>query len=182
MADSAVSIDALFAGRETPVARDLKLNLKKLLSDSSIAGTEASLALLALATSLEAPALSDLALALLADADLSPDQLQEAKESAAIMGMLNTYYRFRHFLGSGQGQAYVDEHYKTAGLRMNSLSKPALGKERFEMLALAVSVVNGCEMCVNAHEQELLKLGASRDKLHDLARLAAVAKGVSTLR
>jgi len=182
MTDAAVAIDALFAGRETPVARDLKLNLKKMVNDSSIAGTEASLALLALATSLEASALSDLALTLLVGTEITSDQVLEAKESAAIMGMLNTYYRFRHFLSAGQGQAYVDEHYKSAGLRMNSLSRPALGKERFEMLALAVSVVNGCEMCVNAHEQELLKLGTSREKLHDLARLAAVAKGVSALR
>ena len=99
------------------------------------------------------------------------EQIQEAAESAAIMGMLNTYYRFRYMVDK-------DDDYRAAGLRMTSLARPALGKESFEMLALAVSIVNGCQSCVRSHEQVLRDAGISPDKIHDLARMAAVVKGI----
>ncbi len=174
-------VESLFAGKETAVARDLKLNLKKLLGEASLSAEEAHLALLALGRSLADDRLITVAQEGLAGKDLSPEQLQEAEESAAIMGMLNVYYRFKHFLTDAQGEEAVQANYRMAGLRMNALAKPALGKERFEMLAFAVSVLNGCSQCVTSHEQALLKLGFSFEKIHDLARLAAVAKGVSAL-
>src|SRR5262249_16681690 len=97
-----------------------------------------------------------------------------AAQSAALMAMLNTYYRFRHFVGS-------PEEYRAAGLRMTALARPVLGRERFEMLAFAVSVVNGCESCVRSHEKVLRDSGVSAEKVHDLARLAAVLKAAQTL-
>ncbi len=174
-------VEALFAGRETAVARDLKLNLKKLLGESSLTPDEAHLALLALGRSLADERLAAVALQGLDGRDFSPDKLKEAEESAAIMGMLNVYYRFKHFLTDVQGEEAVQANYRTTGLRMNALAKPLLGKNRFEMLAFAVSVLNGCSQCVTSHEQALLKLGLGHDKIHDLARLAAVAKGVNAL-
>lgn len=175
------NVDTIFAGKESAVARDLKLNLKKLLGESTLTSDEAHLTLLALARSLADDRLVALARQGLEGKDLSPEQLQEAEESAAIMGMLNVYYRFKHFLTDAQGDEAVQANYRMAGLRMNALAKPALGKERFEMLAFAVSVLNGCSQCVTSHEQALLKLGFAHDKIHDLARLAAVAKGVNAL-
>ena len=174
-------IDRLFEGRATAVARDLKLNLKKLLDDGALAPSDATLTLVALAAALRSPALHELALARAEVLALAADDVQEAREAAAIMGMLNKYYRFRHFIEAGQGKEALQTGFRSAGLRMNALSKPALGKQRFEMLALAVSVVNGCEVCVNAHERELRQHGVDGEQVHDLARLAAVASGVATL-
>jgi alkyl hydroperoxide reductase subunit D len=88
--------------------------------------------------------------------------------------MLNVYYRFRHFLGS-------PDEYRIAALRMTALARPAIGKEKFEMLAFAVSVLNGCESCTKAHEKALRDAGIGTDKIHDLARLAAVVYGLSKL-
>jgi alkyl hydroperoxide reductase subunit D len=64
---------------------------------------------------------------------------------------------------------------------MNVLAKPALGKEHFEMLSFAVSVINGCESCVRSHEKALRDTGTPPEKVHDLARLASVIKGLKTL-
>lgn len=175
------NVETLFAGRESAVARDLKLNLKKLLGEGALTPDEAHLTLLALGRSLADARLVGIARQGLEGKDLSPEQLQEAEESAAIMGMLNVYYRFKHFLTDAQGEEAVQANYRMTGLRMNALAKPALGKERFEMLAFAVSVLNGCSQCVTSHEQALLKLGFGYEKIHDLARLAAVAKGVNAL-
>ena len=75
----------------------------------------------------------------------------------------------------------ADSAYQRAGLRMNSLSKPLNGEDKFEMMAFSVSVVNGCPTCVSSHEKALTDVGVGRDQIHDLARLASVIKGVSAL-
>lgn len=62
-----------------------------------------------------------------------------------------------------------------------ALAKPALGKAKFEMLAFAVTVINGCESCVKSHEDALRKHEVSVDKIHDLARMAAVVRGIQAL-
>lgn len=167
-------LDQYLESKSTPIARDLKLNLRRILHEGSLTPEEATLTLLAVATSTGNQALASHAREQLVILGLSPEQIQEAAESAAIMAMLNTYYRFKHFVQK-------DDDYRTAGLRMTALARPALGKERFEMLALAVSVLNGCESCVRSHEQVLRDAGVSADKIHDLARLASVVKGLTVL-
>jgi alkyl hydroperoxide reductase subunit D len=177
--NSQVLLDSLFEGRSSLIARDLKLNLSRLLNEGALASVEASLALLATASAVQSSKLKEVAQTLVSQHDLSVEQVQEAAESAAIMGMLNTYYSFRYKVS--QGDEVNAQNYQTAGLRMNSLAKPALGKERFEMLSFAVSVINGCETCIRAHEKALKELQVSVEKIHDLAKLAAVAKGFSVL-
>jgi alkyl hydroperoxide reductase subunit D len=167
-------IDALLESHAGVIARDLRLNFTRLLQDGALSGEEALLATLAVATSLDYGDMAAFAREQLSQAGLPEEQIQEAAQSAAIMGMLNTYYRFRHFVGT-------PEEYRTAGLRMTALARPALGKERFEMLAFAVSVINGCESCVRSHEKSLRDAGTPPEKIHDLAKLAAVLKGLHTL-
>jgi AhpD family alkylhydroperoxidase len=57
----------------------------------------------------------------------------------------------------------------------------ALGKEFFELISLAVSAVNGCEMCVRSHEQSLRALGASEERIFDAVRLASVMESLVKL-
>lgn len=167
-------LDTALPSQSTTIARDLKLNLKRLLDDGALGEENATLALLALATSTGDSVLAGYARGRLAELDVGAEQIQEAAESAAIMGMLNVYYRFRHMLGN-------DDEYRAASLRMTALARPALGKERFEMLAFAVSVMNGCESCIRSHEKALRDAGVGVDAVHDLARLAAVVKGLRAL-
>ena len=174
------TISNLFAETATPIAKDLKLNLKKLLTEGALEPEEASLALLAVATSVECPPLITLAHERLSALGTSDEAVTEAKEIAALMAMLNLYYRFRHMIKEGQGDE-AEQRYKRTGLRMNSMARPVLGKAKFEMLSLAVSVINGCAMCINAHEQTLRNENVSDDKIHDLVRLAAVVKAVGCI-
>lgn len=167
-------LDALLPRQQSTIARDLKLNLKRVLDDSALGETDASLALLSLATAAGAEHLARYARARLADIGIDAEQIQEAAESAAIMGMLNVYYRFRRMLAN-------ENEYRAAGLRMTALARPLLGRERFEMLAFAVSVLNGCESCIRSHEKVLREAGVGVDRIHDLARLAAVVKGLHAL-
>lgn len=166
-----------FPGHSTSVFRDLMMNLKKVMEESPLEEGDRFLNLMAIATSLENKPLMALAEEGLKARDFTSEQIQEAKESAAIMGMLNTYYKFKGFLSPE-----TLESYQRAGLRMQSLAKPQNGKERFEMMALSVSVVNGCPTCVSSHEKALRALNVEADKIHDLARMASVIKGLTVLK
>ena len=62
---------------------------------------------------------------------------------------------------------------KPAGLRMNRLMQPATNRTDFELMALAVSAINGCEMCVRAHEKTVTEGGLTPDHVNDAVRIAA---------
>ena len=59
-------------------------------------------------------------------------------------------------------------------MRMQIMMKPATGKPFFELMSLAVSAVNGCEQCVNSHEDSLIKLQEKEEKIWDAVRIATV--------
>ncbi|RZK99932.1 MAG: alkylhydroperoxidase, partial [Pedobacter sp.] len=61
-----------------------------------------------------------------------------------------------------------------ARVRMQIMGNPVTGKEFFELMSLAISAVNGCEMCVNAHEGSLLNLGATEERIFDAVRIASI--------
>jgi len=173
-ATGTLSFDPSVEVLQTTIAKDLRINLRRILEQGALSREEALLATVALANAVEYGPLKDFASKQLEEIGTTVEQIQEAMESAAMMAMLNVYYRFRHM-------AQNEEDYRVAGLRMTSLARPALGKERFEMLAFALSVLNGCESCIRSHEQVLRIAGLSTDKIHDLARLAAVVKALKTL-
>ena len=107
--------------------------------------------------------------AVMADAAQAVDAavLEDAKAAAALMAMNNVYYRFRHVVGK---PVYGE---KSAGLRMNRLVQPATNKTDFELFPLAVSAINGCEMCIRAHEKVVTDAGLTPDHVNDAIRIAA---------
>jgi alkyl hydroperoxide reductase subunit D len=59
--------------------------------------------------------------------------------------------------------------------------KPVGGKEFFELISLAVSAVNGCEMCVKSHEASLIELGSKEERIFEAVRLAAVITSLAKI-
>ena len=96
------------------------------------------------------------------------EEIAEAVGCASLLASNNIFYRFRHFT---QKEKYGQI---PARIRMQIMVKPVTGKEFFELLSLAVSAVNGCEMCVNAHEDSLIKLGATEERIFDAVRIASL--------
>ncbi|MBN8554483.1 MAG: carboxymuconolactone decarboxylase family protein [Deltaproteobacteria bacterium] len=166
-----MSLDTLFDRFETTTQKDLKLNFNKFFSDSQLSPKEAGLITLACAETTNCKELSDFAAEHLKAQGSSAEEIAEAKDAAAIMGVMNMYYRFRSYVEK-------EDYKKPAGLRMNVMARPLNGKETFEMMALAVSIINGCHDCIKSHEASLVKLGIAEDKIHDLARLSATIKGL----
>lgn len=170
-------LESQFPGHSTAVLRDLSLNFKKVMEESTLDVTDRWMNLLAIGVALHNNAMMSLARTELINLGINEEMISEAAESAGIMGMLNTYYKFKSFLAPE-----AVESFSRAGLRMNSLGKPVNGKEKFEMMAFSVSVVNGCPTCVSSHERALSQLGVTADKIHDLARLASICKGLDSLK
>jgi len=89
------------------------------------------------------------------------------------MAMNNVYYRGMHLLG--------DPEYQNlrAGLRTNFMADHGVDKLDFELWSLAVSAVNGCQRCLESHEQVLVKAGASRETVQEAVKIAAIVNSVS---
>lgn len=148
-------------------AKDIKLNLQSVLSSSASLTAQQRWGV-AVASAL-ASRRQDLSRALLVEArrEVGDAVVDDAIAAAALMGMNNVFYRFKHRIGKA---AYQD---KPARLRMNRLAKPLTSKLDFELFSLAVSAINDCESCVRAHEQAVVEGGLSEDAVVDTARIAA---------
>ena len=153
-------------------AKDIKLNLQSVLQDGSLSpaqryGVAIASAITARNTELCAALLAD------APAEATPAVVEDAKAAAAVMAMNNVYYRFRHMVGK---PSYAE---KPARLRMNRLVQPASNKLDFELFALAVSAINGCENCIRAHEQAVIAGGMTEDQVNDAVRIAATVNAAA---
>ena len=91
------------------------------------------------------------------------------------MGMNNVYYRFVHLASNKEYQTMP------AKLRMNVIGNPGVEKADFELWSLAVSAINGCGMCIDAHEAELKKNGLSTEQIQTAVRIASVIAAVAAL-
>ncbi|MGM0559908.1 MAG: carboxymuconolactone decarboxylase family protein [Pseudomonadota bacterium] len=166
-----MSIDTLKS--QIPVyAKDLKLNLSNILSSTALNERQVWGAVLASAL---ASGNAKVIAAIAEDAaqHLSEEETKAAKSAAAIMAMNNIYYRSLHLLSN-------PEYGKMpARLRMNVIANPGAEKLDFELWSLAVSAINGCGMCLESHEREVLNKGASKEAVQDALRIAAVVHAVS---
>jgi alkyl hydroperoxide reductase subunit D len=147
------------------LAKDIKLNLQSVLRESSLSLEQRWGVAVAAAAASRNPRLHA-AIVAEASALVSVNVIEDALAAAALMAMNNVYYRFRHMIDK---PSYSE---KPARLRMNRLVKPATNKLDFELFSLAVSAINGCEICVQAHERAVLP-ALSEDQVHDAIRIAA---------
>jgi alkyl hydroperoxide reductase subunit D len=153
--------------------KDLKLNIGTVLRSTNMSKKEAFLLSLAAAVN-ERHEVLRAGFELMAKNEGATDaEIAETNACVAVMSANNVFYRFRHYM------AGVEYYSKTpAGLRMTVMANPVLGKEFFELMSLAVSALNGCEMCVQSHESSVKQHGASEPRIYDAIRLVAVVKSL----
>jgi alkyl hydroperoxide reductase subunit D len=167
-----MSLDTL---RETlpAYAKDLSLNLSSLANETLLKDQQKWGCFVASAYAVGVTAVVRAVNAAAAEAGLSEAAATAAKSAAAIMGMNNVYYRSLYLLSNPE--------YRTmpARLRMNVLANPGVDKCDFELWSTAVSAVNGCGMCLDAHEAELRKHCLPAPQVQAALRIAAVISAVS---
>jgi len=153
-------------------AKDLRLNLHSVLQPGALTQEQIWGVAVASAVAARNPQLRQ---ATLEDAlvHVAPEVVEDAKAAAALMGMNNVYYRFRHLVGRDEYQQ------KPARLRMQRIGQVATNKPDFELFCLAVSAINGCESCIRSHEQVVREGGISEDQVNDAIRIAATFHGAA---
>lgn len=147
-------------------ARDVRLNLDGAIARSSLEPADAVGAALAAAYAAKSKPLVD---AIRGSGQLSDSDANAALTAAALMGMNNVWYPYVEMAG--------DEELKTqrAELRMNAYATHGgVDKRRFELFALAASIVGKCHFCVASHYSLLKETGMSAVQLRDIGRIAAV--------
>lgn len=148
--------------------KDLKLNFNSTLTSEHLTEKECGLIGLSIASNNQHSILIKFYKNYSIEKGATAEEVSEAVACASLLASNNIFYRFRHFTQKDKyGQI-------PARIRMQIMVKPVVGKEFFELLSLAVSAVNGCEMCVNAHEDSLIKLGTTEERIFDAVRIASL--------
>jgi lipoyl-dependent peroxiredoxin subunit D len=153
-------------------AKDIRVNLQSTLETSSLGAAQRWGVAVACAAAARNERLYQ---AVLAEARTQLDGavVEDAQAAAALMGMNNILYRFRHMIGK---PSYTS---LPARLRMQRIAKPAGPKLDFELMCLAVSAINGCEACVRAHERVVLDGGMTEENVFDAVRIASTIQAAA---
>jgi alkyl hydroperoxide reductase subunit D len=154
------------------VAKDIRLNLSKVLDVNQNDGLKAEHILgSALAA---AYSLGDKDLVIALREEVSDEALVNAAQLAAsLMAMTNIYYRFTHLTQDSEVE------HLPAGLRMQGMMSPGVDRLTFEILSLAVSALNGCGVCISAHAKQLKEHGLSATAIARVGRISAVLHAVT---
>jgi alkyl hydroperoxide reductase subunit D len=156
-------------------AKDLKLNFSTVvrqqaeLTEQQLWGTVVASAIASRNEQLIAAAVEEAA------THLTPEALAAAKAAAAIMGMNNIFYRFKH-LTSNQKYATM-----RGGLRMNVMRTHGIDPLDFELWATVVSAINNCGACVDSHEKGLREKGFSEEQILVAIRIASVVHAIAVV-
>jgi len=165
----------LLAQTNSRYLKDLKINVNNALQAVTLVKKEAYLLAFAVAINEKNAVLEKAFSAQARTEGATDEEIAEIISCTSLLSANNVYYRFRHFL--------KDEYYTNAqaGIRMNIMANPVLGKEFFELTSLVVSALNGCELCVTSHEKTLLTHGTNKQRIHDAVRLGAVIRSLGVL-
>ena len=152
-------------------AKDIKLNLDAVMNRSGLDEVDAHACAFAAAIAANN---GDLAFEISMNGPLAgTDEREAAKTAAALMGMNNVYYPFVEMTEDS------DLKGLPPGLRMNAYANHGgVSKKKFEMYALAASIVGKCHFCVKNHYDVLKKEGMTVTELQAVGKIAAVVAAV----
>ncbi len=158
--------------RITDFAKDVRLNLTSMASDETLGAQTKYGLFLASAIATRNPAVISAIETMAAD-KLTPAAIAAAKSAASVMAMNNVYYRFVHMASNKE---YIT---MPARLRMNVIANPGVDRADFELWSLAVSAINGCGACIDAHEKALHDAGVAAETIQTAVRFAAIIQSVA---
>jgi alkyl hydroperoxide reductase subunit D len=155
-------------------SKDIKLNLDAVMNRSGLDEVDAHACAFAAAV---AAGNGDLAFEISMNGPLmGTDEREAAKTAASLMGMNNVYYPFVEMTED------ADLKGLPPGLRMNAYANHGgVSKKKFEMYALAASIVGKCHFCVKNHYDVLKKEGMSVTELQAVGKIAAVINAIGKI-
>lgn len=153
-------------------AKDIKLNLDAVMNRHGLEEVDAHACAFAAAI---AAGNGELAFEISMDGPLmgTPER-EAAKTAAALMGMNNVFYPFVEMTND------PDLKGLPPGLRMNAYATHGgVSKKKFEMYALAASIVGKCQHCVKNHYDVLKKEGMTVQELQMVGKIASVVSAIN---
>lgn len=155
-------------------SKDIKLNLDAVVNRSGLDEVDAHACAFAAAL---AAGNGDLAFEISMNGPLmGTDEREAAKTAASLMGMNNIYYPFVEMTED------ADLKGLPPGLRMNAYANHGgVSKKKFEMYALAASIVGKCHFCVKNHYDVLKKEGMTVLELQAVGKIAAVVGAINKI-
>jgi alkyl hydroperoxide reductase subunit D len=155
-------------------SKDIKLNLDAVVNRSGLDEVDAHACAFAAAL---AAGNGDLAFEISMNGPLmGTDEREAAKTAASLMGMNNIYYPFVEMTED------ADLKGLPPGLRMNAYANHGgVSKKKFEMYALAASIVGKCHFCVKNHYDVLKKEGMTVTELQAVGKIAAVVGAINKI-
>ena len=155
-------------------SKDIKLNLDSVMNRSGLDEIDAHACAFAAAL---AAGNGDLAFEISMNGPLmGTDEREAAKTAASLMGMNNIYYPFVEMTED------PDLKGLPPGLRMNAYANHGgVSKKKFEMYALAASIVGKCHFCVKNHYDVLKKEGMTVTELQAVGKIAAVVGAINKI-
>lgn len=153
-------------------ARDVRVNLTSMMEDDTLSPQSKYGLLLASVIATRNPFVIA-AMESAVSSMMTPTAVRAAKYAASVTTMNNVYYRFVHLASN------PEYRMMPARLRMNALGHPGVDRADFELWALAVSAINGCGACMDAHEKALRQSGVSSDTIQTAVRFAAIVQSVA---
>ncbi|MCD0505608.1 carboxymuconolactone decarboxylase family protein [Bordetella petrii] len=150
-------------------AKDIRLNLDAVIARSTLPAEDALGAALSAAFAAKSPVLIEAF-----KSGLSEGDANAALTASALMGMNNVWYPYVEMTGDTQLKSLP------AQLRMNAYATHGgVDKNRFELFALAASIIGKCHFCVQSHYENLKNGGLSVEQLRDVGRIAAVVNAAA---
>jgi len=155
-------------------AKDLKLNMGGVMRQTELTEQQSWGTAVACAIAVRNAQLVESVLAEAAK-HLSEQAMFAAKAAAAVMGMNNVFYRFRHLTTNAK--------YGTmpARLRMQVIGRHGSDPVDFELWCLAVSAINACGVCVDSHENVLREKGVSEETVLAAVRIASTIHALAAV-
>jgi alkyl hydroperoxide reductase subunit D len=160
--------------KENRYIKDLRINLSNAFNYSGLTKKESYLLALAVAINDQSSSLIPTLKNLAAEHGATEDEFIETISCVSLLNINNVFYRFRHFTKK-------EVYNAPAGIKMSVMGNPVMGKEFFELMSLAVSALNGCEMCVASHEESLVRMGVSESKIYEAIKLTAIMRGFTVI-
>jgi len=147
-------------------AKDIRLNLDSVVARSSLDPADALGAMLAAAFALKSKTLVD---AVRNSGQLTEVDMNAALTAAALMSMNNVWYPYVEMADDNDLKTQRPE------LRMNAYATHGgVERQRFELYALAASIIGKCHFCIQSHYRLLKETGLTATQLRDVGRIAAV--------
>ena len=152
-------------------AKDIRLNLDAVIARSSLEPADALGVALASAYAARSKAIVD---AIRGSGQLSDADANAALSAAALMGMNNVWYPYVEMANDPDLRSQRPE------LRMNAYATHGgIDRTRFELFALAASIVGKCHFCIGSHYKLLKDNGVTAQQLRDVGRIAAVVQAAA---